>query len=239
MSVIHNSYTGLSDEEITGADMIAWEIILEKCYNIDLGKNEKGHNEHIIICFSDEAKNNFSEFQKDYLEQSRFLPDRAQVFIPKLISYTARLSGILHILYGEGTSLIISSGTVSNAVRLIQYFAGQAMQALRFYDKTKKLDEIEVELIRSLRELEKQVTKGRLQTDIIAVHLNKKLPKCIQKTNQEVGYMLRKLGLMTKLSVGHSYLIWEPIKLKKLFFLYVDASTASTGEENIENELLG
>lgn len=241
MSIIHNSHSGISDEEITDTDMNVFKGILEKCYNINLFKDEKGNNEYTLINFDSEAKYKFLEFQKDYLEKSHFLPDRAQVFIPKLISYAVRLSGIFHIIYGEDTN-IISSNTVSNSIRLIHYFVGQAMQALKFYDKTKKLEEIEVELVRSLYELEGQVMKGRLKTDIITTHLNKKLPKSIKQSNQGVGYMLRKVGLTTKLSVGHSYLIWEPLKLKKLFFLYVDtstASTASTDKEKIEDELLG
>lgn len=239
IDIVNDSYDSVSDEELTDADMAIFERVLDRCYSIGIYRDEGGNVEHIKISFSDPAKKRFLEFQRDYKKKMRFLPPRAQVFIPKLISYAVRLSGILYVISKEDP-LLIDENTLEEAIRLVDYYAGQAIKALKFYDNKNRLSEIKIELIKTLYELKDKVENARLKTGEIANHLNQKLPERIKQSNQDVSNLLRSLGLITKLSVGHSFLIWEDIKLKRLFF-YIETSTCSTAstDSQIENELLG
>ena len=238
IDIVNDYYDSISDEELTDADTAIFEKILGRCYSIVIYRDEGDNVEHIKISFSDPAKKRFLEFHRDYKKKMRFLPPRAQVFIPKLISYAIRLSGILHVISKEDTFLI-DENTLEEAIRLVDYYAGQAIKALKFYDNKNRLSEIKIELIKTLYELKDKVENARLKTGEIANHLNQKLPERIKQSNQDVSNLLRSLGLNTKLSVGHSYLIWEDIKLKRLFF-YIETSTCSTTstDSQIENELL-
>jgi len=236
--IIRDSFKDISSEEITDEDMVVFKRILERCYSINLPKDENGNNDHEIISLCAKAKEKFFEFQNDYIRRSRFLSNKAQVFMPKLISYAARLSGILHIINGNDT-FNIDEDTVLKAIKLTNYYAGQDIRVLKFYEKIKRYEGIEIELIKTLYELQKHVNNGRLKLDEIVRHLNQKLPENSKQTNLLVSYLLRKIGLSTRCSVGYSFLEWDNSKIKRLF-LCIETSTGSTAstDAQIENELL-
>ena len=89
----HFSRIGISD-----ADFVYWYDLITFCLDIPLTQNSEGYVEPKFLILSDDALNLWESFFNEYHELASFLPNRVKVFVPKLITYSLKLTGILHIL---------------------------------------------------------------------------------------------------------------------------------------------
>ena len=237
ITIIEDKPVPFSKTEITASDIQPWEDLISKCYDITLDKKDTGENKHKILSLTEEAINEFAQFHDRYTERSMYLSDKAAGFIPKLISYTIRLSGILHIINSSGT---ISDGdnidveTIKIAIRITDYFAGQSMQVFKYYSGNKNISHInKAEVVKALLDLKDNVKNGKLSLSHIVENVNSKLPCVCKLSNQKVGYLLSELGLSTKISGGYSHLVWDVKKLEDLFCFYIKPSTSSTKKKEL------
>ena len=224
-------------------DLKLWEDILEKCYEISLTLNDNGFVEPRVLILGEEALNLFEEFHNNYTNLIPFLSDNAKPFVAKFITYSLKITGILHVLDCFSTSDTdikhsIKAGTMDKAIRLTEYFAGQSINALELYGaKTKKeLNEIESRLLETVFSLEGEVKNGKLALSRIREYLNTDLPEPLQCDSKQIGAMLHNQGLETKRGTnGYYYLLWDENKIKKLKATFT-MSTTFTKSTNTHNE---
>lgn len=218
-------------EEVTESDMEVWVSLINTCYEFSLNKDQDGQNCPVILRLSKEAEKLFALFQNEYLtEIKRELPGIFTVIVPKMVNYTLRLAGILHVIKNDNT--IIEKSTIVEAIKLAKYFLSQTLKALNLYYfpyiKT-NISEVEVKLIYALYSLKDSVTGGNIQIAAIAETLNGSLSEAQKLSNQNVSNVLRKFNLLTKTGTGgYSYLIWDTNKIEKLFSQYITPTSPST-----------
>lgn len=209
---------------ISDNDTKYWKDILEWCYGLQDFYGGREYLQSVTIPFSDKALDVFEKFFNEYEQTAPFLSHKSQVFIPKLITYCLRLTGVLHTLRSypcrNKFSERIPPETVTDAVKLVKYFAGQMVKSLELYKKQEKpLNEYQERLINVLWELRHEVANGKLLLGKIVSKFNQSLPELLQHTPHKIKSILTAdFGLETKRGTGNlSSLIWESVKIKELF----------------------
>ncbi len=207
-----------SRKTVSAEDMKYWKHLLEWCYEL------RTHKETTIAPFSDAAVDVFEEFYNEFQEIIPFVSQRIKAFIPKLITYCLRFTGVLHILkaYPSTCALneTVSKDTVASAIKLTKYFAGQSVKCMKLYGEQKgQLNEYQVRLIDILQRLQTKVSNGKLLLKDIRDEFNQSLPEPAQITPNKIQSILSNdFKLITEKSTGNlSYLVWEREKIEKLF----------------------
>jgi hypothetical protein len=207
---------------------IFWNELIRKCFFApwDPLKSQ-------ILTFSEEGLKIFGCFYDEFQTIRSLLSERAQPFIPKLITYSLRLIGLLHIIEGlleEPQKVgpgeipwrpIIQPETVEKGIRLTRFFAGQMSKVLFVYGKGKQpLNGQELRLIHALFELQEKVKNGRLPLSVIREAYNDGLPSVavLEQDNKRLSGLIHSLGLETKRGAeGYATLIWDYKKLQNIF----------------------
>ena len=219
---------------ITDGDLVYWNDLITFCFDIPLIQDSEGYVEPKVLILSSDALNLWESFFNEYHELAAFLPGRLKVFIPKLITYSLKLAGILHILDCFECGIInnvVSAKTVSDAIKLTNYYAGQAVVLVNLYDRPARgFNEYENRIIQTLNKLRGEVLNGKLHLSKIAEEFNGMLPERLRiKDNKNIGAILKRLNLETQKSTGGVYfLIWEDEKIKNLLKATSTMSTTST-----------
>jgi len=223
-------YTG---DSLSWKDEQFWQEMVKGFYDSKLKKDDFGNNSPRIIKFDQYASDIYKKFKQKYKEQGKYLPERARVFLPKLEAYAIRISGILHILRHQ-TEDHIQAQTLNDSIRIVDYFAGQAMAVITEYGKPSQLSEIEITLIKVLVDLKTKVVHGKLKLSEITAALNGLLPQHVQQTPESISSILtKKLKFKTKPSGGYSHLLWDDAKIDSLFILHLrKTSTTPTTSTN-------
>jgi len=205
-------YSNLS---VTDEDLYEWNSILHYCYQMPLLRDEREDTiRYKIISFSPDAHDIFAKFTNELKERKH---GALQVFIPKLISYAVRLSGILFILRDNKEDKI-NVDTIKDSIRLVDYFLGQVKGIMALYSKNgTQYSEQDERLIGVLKASKHKVESGELSIDIIAREFNRDIAEELRLTNQLIAYKLLNMGLRTRITKGHSYVIWEQSVTEKLF----------------------
>jgi hypothetical protein len=214
---------GIDDKEIQ-----TWEELIEFCYNQRIEINDSGFVKPKMVILSEEALNMFEEFYNHCHSIAPYLSRKARVFPPKLISYSLRLMGVLHVMdcfsHGYEIHAVITPEIAEKAIRITKFYAGQAMKAMKLYGKSEEtLNEYQKRLIDVLYKLRNEIESGRLLTSKIRDAYNEGLPKVVQvpERSKKLFIMLKSIGLKSNRKGGQSFLEWEEDKLQKLFSKYV------------------
>ncbi|MFH1211701.1 MAG: DUF3987 domain-containing protein, partial [Candidatus Woesearchaeota archaeon] len=213
-----------SREFVTDETIQYWIALIDYCYSVPLKLDENGFVKFKTLILSEDAIEAYISFYNDYGKKMLFLTERARVFIPKLIAYYClKFSGILHVLNcyhdnipSDAIPQLIDIETMSHAIALTKFFAGQVIQTVMLYDKKESLNEFQEVLIQVLYDLREDVTGGKILLSRIVEVYNSRIPS--EMTPHAVSAMLRDFGLITeKKGLNLSYLLWEPTKIQKLF----------------------
>ncbi len=207
-----------------------WDRLIRRCFIAPWGPLKPPQ----VLILSDEARNMWASFYNELHAISPFLSENARGFIPKLIGYSLRLIGQIHIIEGvigisqkelkPGESPwrpIIQAETAEKGIQLTRFFAGQMSTVLSIYGKKeKKLDGQEIRLIQVLYQLHEKVKNGRLPLSDIRIAYNDGIPAIarLPEDNKILSGLIRALSLETKKSTGgYSHLIWDQGKIEKIF----------------------
>ena len=225
------------------AAIALWYQLVNFAYDIPLNLNEDQSINPFAITFTDSAHRFLGNFYDHFNGMMPFLNDRQQTFIPKLITYTVKLAGILHIINcfftKEPITTPIPKSTIVKSIRLTYFYAGQMVKCVELYDndedaskdskQTTKVSEYERRLIRGLYHLNPQVRSGLLPLNVIREEINKGLPKNLQikaTQSKRIGQLLRKFNLETRPGTnGMTCLIWDDTAIEKLFSTMPDLNT--------------
>jgi hypothetical protein len=200
-------------------DFYYWSRLLNYCYNIALPIGEDGFVISKILELDEEALETFEAFYNHYHAVKAFLSELARAFVPKLIGYSLRFAGILHVLqhFDEITEVRerIDQGTMDKAIRITKFYAGQITNVVELYQKP--VAEDQGKLQKALINLVGEVKSGRLPISRITEMYNEGLGLNLRLTPKKTGSMLRRWGLRTEKSTGNqSFLIWEEGKLQPI-----------------------
>ncbi|KXK28784.1 MAG: hypothetical protein UZ01_02524 [Candidatus Brocadia sinica] len=211
-----------SREGIGGEDLVYWEDLIRWGYDIPLALDGYGFVKPKMLALSDEALNLWEKFYNEYGELMTVLPAKTSGFIPKLYSYSLKLAGLLHIIEGFGVkhiSPVISENTIRNAIKLTEYYFGQANKVLGLYGKKKEVKEYHKRIMNVIHTLQGDVANGKLKLSKIVEGYNEGLPPHAHLTSKKMSNVLNdELGLTAKESTGGcSYLFWESTKIENLF----------------------
>lgn len=213
-----------------------WENLIHWCYNIPLVVGEDGFVKSEIIRLNEEALGIWELFYDECGQLLTVMPLKIQGFIPKLILYSLKFMGILHVIkkyHNNAVPDVIDREITDNSIKLAKYFFGQVGKLLKLYEKRDARKEYHTRIIHAIHSLQSETTNGKLELQKILDKYNYLLPKELHLTSVGLSSILRnELGLNTKISTGgYSFLIWEEQKLKKLFKTSSTISTFSTSEE--------
>jgi hypothetical protein len=210
-------------EGIDETDLMPWNELIAFCYSQRIELSHSGFVQPKLLILSEDALNNFEDFYNHCYSIAPYLSLKAKVFPPKLISYNLRLMGVIHVIdsfsKGQEITPVVEPEITEKAARLTKFYAGQAIKALRLYGKAEEeLDEYQKRLIETLYKLRNEVERGKLPLSRIVEVVNDELPESVKYTNEKVSRLIKEFGLETKKSTGNrSVLIWEEMKVKKLF----------------------
>lgn len=216
-----------SRKALSGEIIKPWEVMIERCFRVPLSFGEDGFIDRRILTFDDPALTLWANFHDDLGIIQPFLPEKARVFIPKFITYSLKLTGLLHAiqeLSEDGGGHIrgtIREDTAAAGISLTRFFAGQAVKALSLYGKDhRETDGRLTRMIETLRKLESQVKGGHLPLNLIRDTYNEGLPGILTLTpdNRGLGAILRDMGLKTvRIHGGFYHLIWDQDRIGKIF----------------------
>lgn len=215
-------------EGIDDIDLMPWNELIAFCYRQRIEINYSGFVQPKFLILSEDALTVFEEFYNHCYNITPYLSLKAKVFPPKLISYSLRLMGVIHVInsFSEGKIItaVIEPEIADKAIKLTKFYAGQAIKALRLYGKKEEeLDEYQKRLIETLYKLQNEVESGRLSIFKIRNAYNEGLPEEIQVPERSKKFfdMLKSINLKPDRRGGKSFLEWENNKLQKLFTKYV------------------
>lgn len=217
-----------------------WVNAIRWCYDIPLVIGEDGFVKSRIIHLSEESICLWGSFYDEYGQLSTMMPPHVKGFIPKLILYSLKFMGVLHILreFQDKAILdVVDSKTTNDAIRLTKYYFGQVGKLLKLYDKRDTHKEYHTRIIHTIHNLQNEITNGKLALQKIVDTYNNLSPKAMHLTSEKLSRILRKeMGLCTQISTGgRAALLWEDQKLKMLFKRTSTTSTSSTIEEKYSN----
>jgi len=158
--------------------------------------------------FSRDAYSRFKDWRNNLMALELDMPVQFRGYLPKAVSYAARLSGILHVLHeisrGKNIdSTILEIEDVNRGIDLVMYYLGQAVDAMMSltgraveaipYDATPQL----ISLCKVLQRLGPSAPQGKLPISDIATELDKVMPSEQKLSPRGLGTYLRSLGLDT------------------------------------------
>ena len=207
---------GISEGEI-------WDSIISKCYDIPLEHDEQGFVKPRLLTLDSSSLDLWIAFHDEYASLIPYLSNRFAPFCEKLKGYySLKFAGLLHVLkcLDRGTVFDheIESDTVSGAIELTRYFAGQSLMTLNLYDESHRLNEFQIKLIKTLNRLKGEVSGGRLLFSRIVKIFNDDLPEALRHTPEKIAGLLKNFGLKTDHGAKNLvYLVWEEDRTKSLF----------------------
>lgn len=200
-----------------------WDDLISQCYEIPLVCDEQGFVIPELLTFNDTALDMWIAFHDEFASTIPYMSTRLGPFCEKLKGYySIKFIGLLHVLNcidrGLSFNEKIKPDTVSDAIELTRYFAGQALMTLNLYDEAGRLTEFQVKLIKTLHRLQSEVKKGCLLFKRIDEAFNDDLPEVLKHKPERLAGLLKELGLKTeKGSHNIVYLVWEDDRIKNLF----------------------
>lgn len=209
-------------KSIDETEMTYWEDLLYWCFGISLEFNDAGFVKSKILSLNDEALSLWEKFYNEYGQLATILPMKVSGFIPKLYLYSLKFAGLLHILDSFSKKHIvpiINEKTLQDAIRLTKYYLGQVGGVLKLYGQKKGLNEQHKRIVDVIRNLQGEVTNGKVELSKLVEEYNQGLPIHSHLTPEKMSNVLNnELRLTTKRSTGnYSCLVWEDEKMKNLF----------------------
>jgi hypothetical protein len=233
-----------NDQSLNESEISFWESLYNRCLMLPWDPTGKPKT----LIFSEDARRLWAGFHDESYQLAAIMTKNGAVFVPKLITYSLRLAGLLHVLDHLVDTLtitdlenlpsprpIINRTMVERGIKITKYFAGQTMNVLAIYGKERKhINGQTTRLIQSIFNLSGEVKGGRLPLTRIRDEYNDGLPKAgrLGDDNKMLSGMLRGLGIETRRSGsgGYAHIVWEQEKFDKLFKENVTNITIVTRE---------
>ncbi len=203
-----------------------WREIIRRLYRSDLQQDSYGYNDSHILAYSPEGLDHFNKFRERTLSLGNYTTNRIKGFLPKIIAYAVRISGILHLLK-DSKDVQVSLETIEDGIKVANYYIGQCVYIIENYGKKQEDDILESRLPFILNGMRGVIKNNKIPIAAIADVVNRPLLTEYHLSHQAIGIILRNAGLNTKISGGYSSLICDQ-RFFKMIDIYQKTSTSST-----------
>jgi hypothetical protein len=181
----------------------AWERLLSGAMDWGNRMNEAGETHNLIL--SNDAREIFLDWANELHTVKMDMPEQVRGFIPKLIGYCLRFSGVLYLMdvfsQGEMPGKVLGPADIRKGIKVSEFYLGhiiEAMKALVSEDAPlpfEKTDRV-VHLAKTLEGLREQVDGGLLAIGFIWENFNKGCAEGLHVKNERaMGTILRDCGL--------------------------------------------
>lgn len=140
------------------------------------------------LCLDEEAQEHFINWRNKITNQQADLPERLRGFLPKIVSYSLRLAGVLYCLdkfaAGSFPGAILTISDVEKGIKVAMFYMGHIVIAMRALCTEEKISPPEVierkkQVVETIESLRDEVDNGRLPLGLIHERFN-------QLTNSEI-----------------------------------------------------
>ena len=163
-----------------------------------------------------DGKDSFKRFHDKIMGAQELMPDKFKGYIPKLVTYCLKFSGLIHLLncYPDHNKMQkpIGKVTIMGAKRLTKYYASQTLNLTS--ERKIVEDPYQERLIKCLISLKDEVNNRKLLLSRVLDKINEQLPLKLSLTSHQLGTLLRRRGLEVKPSTNNkSFVYWDDSKI--------------------------
>lgn len=158
----------------------------------------------LVLRLSNEAWTCFQDFRNNLHSQKEHFPPAYRGFIPKMVSYVLRISGLIHgmeqLYIGDDISPVVNVETIQKAISAVSFYQGHTLEALKLLNGKETLihqDDNQKHVITAIESLSEKIEEqGYVTVKDIADSFNAVTGK--KETAKNIGTTLRKIGLTPK-----------------------------------------
>ncbi len=200
----------VTDETWKAEERAPWERV----YKTALKWAESRNRETLPLRLSPAAWQLFKTWRNECDIAKLELPLMLRGFIPKSFSYILRIAGVLHCLESFSTNSApsenINDATLRAGIDIMEFYLGQAVDAVRLLSDGKTAPPVEMSertslLARTFEGLRNQTDNGRLAVGFIQEQFNMLAPAEERiETSRAMGRVLRGFGLTVSAGKHHA-----------------------------------
>lgn len=202
-----DGYYPLSEVSWTDENKELWEGLLRNVTK--WADRQYLENNTFKLTLSDGAREIFFNWRNDLVIAKDSFPDSVRGFIPKLVGYALRWSGVLYLMHtfheGKEPGSILSEDDMRRGIRVCEFYLGHIIYAVQALEGPlphviEYTDQI-VHLAKTLKSLERHVENSMLAVGFVFDKYNENCPPNLYiKSPRFLGAILRRCGL--KISPG-------------------------------------
>ena len=201
------------------------------------------------LMLSEKARDIFFNWRNELYVAKDSFPDSIQGFIPKLVAYALRWSGVLYLMQifhqGKEPSSILSEDYICRGIRVCEFYLGHIFYAVRAIDgpipHVIEFTEQIIHLAKTLKSLERHVDNSMLAVGFVCEKYNENCPPYLYiKSPRFLGAILRRCGIKmpprkhkANGRVGVYCLIWDSALVS--FIESCPTSPTSPQDEEIQD----
>lgn len=187
---------------------VAWEKLLRSAMNWADSQwvgIQGGTKKAKALCLSAGAQERFLDWRNELMQVKDDLPGPVRGFIPKLVGYALRFSGVLYLMdifsRNEDPGVILNDEHVRKGIKVSEFYLGHiiaAMEALVSENAPEPFETTDqtIELAKSLEGLKAELDNGRLAIGYIQEKFDAAVERGLRVHNSRgMGSLLRKCGL--------------------------------------------
>lgn len=204
-----------TEDDVSASAEIAWEKLVAWMYGLKLEfDTESGSKDKITLKVSELGKKTWKRYYDNLNKQRRFMPEAFSGYLPKLLTYSLKFMSVLQLLEcytDKKVNKKVKRKIVMNAIRLTNYFAGQAMNLVM--KMPKEHNPYIPSFKEALSSLKHDVKNGKMYLCDIREKVNKLVPPemILDDNDKRLGKWLREIGFEVKTSTGNkAVIIWNP-----------------------------
>lgn len=229
-------------DTISEASEETWKQAVNWMYEIPL-EIEAGTSKILphTLTLEPEALEAWRLFHDRYSKFELFATPKFRGFLPKLRGYCLKFMVVLHVMEGyqqDALSLIVAKNTIISAIRLTDYFTGQALKLVS--EQSEEKNPYHSIIFKALNSLHAEVSGGKLSLNRIRDKVNELLPDAMQidpSSNKKISSWLKEMGLSVEPGAGGlKYLIWDSEKISNEFSSLSSLSSLIAIPESEESE---
>ena len=198
-----SAFYPLTVESWSDENREAWESLLKAAMRWSDRQQEA--KEKKVLCLDKDAQEAFLDWRNELVQIKDDLPAPVRGFIPKLVGYALRFSGVLYLMdmfsRGEEPKSTLQVDDIRKGIRVSEFYLGHIVSAMEAISSEDIPEVFEVtdqfrHLGKTLASLKPDLDNGRLAVGYIQENFDRDIERGLRVNNSRfMGSLLRKCGL--------------------------------------------